>query len=67
VFHRAYFRKPVHWFIVAAMLGALACMTYNAVVVFRDHGRLSIWFLVGMGLLLASQLTSLATRSARRR
>jgi hypothetical protein len=62
VFDREFFRRPVAWFIVAGSIAAAICLICNVVAYRHDHGRLTPWFFVGIGLLLASQLTAIAAR-----
>jgi hypothetical protein len=66
VFDREYFRRPLNWLILAGLLVAAICLTYNVFAYSHGH-RQTLWFFVGIGLLLASQLTSIATRRTRRK
>jgi len=60
--NRDYLRRPVNWFVLAGTLSASALLFYNLYAFGHNRHKLTVWFGVGMVLLVVSQLTSFATR-----
>jgi hypothetical protein len=60
--NRENLRRPVNWFILACTLLAGIFIFYNLFAFSQNHDKLTIWFEVGMVLLVVSQVTAFATR-----
>ncbi len=60
--NREYLRRPVNWFIIAGALLAGIFIFYNLFAFSHNRHKLTMWFEVGIVLLVVSQLTAFATR-----
>jgi hypothetical protein len=66
VFDRAQLRRPLTWLLWAGFVAAGGCATYDLVAYGHTH-RVTVWLIVGMGLLIASELAAITTGRTRRR
>ena len=60
--NREYLRRPVNWLTLAGTLLAGIFIIYNLFAFRHNHHKLTVWFEVGMVLLVVSQLTAIAAR-----